>query len=124
VLAAKADQLEELADQAGRTVGELLTWASAPGCGELDATVLPALRQEGPATFSVGFVSALSGVLLAGTAIRAQHQPPLGAPMIARAQLLRPGGRRQRPQPSAADPGCPACGPRGALAGMWRRIWE
>ncbi|MFL6137451.1 MAG: ThiF family adenylyltransferase [Frankiaceae bacterium] len=123
VLAAKADELEELAVQAGQTVGELLTWASAPGCGELDATVLPALRHEGPATFSVGFVSALSGVLLAATAIRAQHRP-LGAPMIARAQLLRPGGRLQGPQPSAADPECPACGPRGALPRTWRRIWE
>lgn len=123
VLAAKAEELEELAVQARQTARELLTWASAPGCGELDATVLPALRQEGSGTFSVGFVSALSGVLLAGTAIRAQHQP-LGAPMIARAQLLRPGGRLQGPQPSAADPGCPACGPRGALPATWRRIWE
>lgn len=123
VLAATADELEELAVQAGQTAGELLKWASAPGCGELDATVLPALRHEGPATFSVGFVSALSGVLLAGTAIRAQHHP-LGPPMIARAQLLRPGGRLQRPQPSAPDPGCPACGPRGALPATWRRIWS
>ncbi len=123
VLAAKADELEDLAVQAGQTAQELLSWASAPGCGELDATVLPALRQEGSATFSVGFVSALSGVLLAGTAMRAQHQP-LRAPVIARAQLLRPGGRLQGPQPSAADPGCPACGPQGALPETWRRIWE
>lgn len=123
VLGAKADELQELAVKARRAAGELLAWASAPGCGELDATVLPALRQEGSGTFSVGFVSALSGVLLAGTAIRAQHQP-LGASMTARAQLLRPGGRLQGPQPSAADPGCPACGPRGALPGTWRRIWE
>jgi molybdopterin/thiamine biosynthesis adenylyltransferase len=123
VLAAKADELEELAAQAGRTADELLTWASAPGCGELDVTVLPALRREGPATFSVGFVSALSGVLLAATAIRSQHQP-LGAPMISRAQLLRPAARRQGPQPLDADPGCPACGPRGALPGTWRRVWE
>jgi molybdopterin/thiamine biosynthesis adenylyltransferase len=123
VLAAKADELEELSVQAGETAEELLAWASAPGCGELDATVLPALRQQGSATFSVGFVSALSGVLLAGTAIRAQHQS-LGAPVVARAQLLRPGGRLQVPQPSAEDPGCPACGPRGALPGTWRSIWE
>lgn len=123
VRAAKAGELEELAVQAGRTAEELLTWASAPGCGELDATVLPALRQPESATFSVGFVSALSGVLLAGTAIRAQHQP-LGAPVVARAQLLRPGGRLQVPQPSPVDPECPACGPRGALPATWRRIWE
>lgn len=122
VLAARADELQDLAAQASQTARELLAWASAPGCGELDATVLPALRHEGPATFSVGFVSALSGVLLAGTAIRAQHQP-LGAPMTARAQLLRPGGRLQAPQPNAADPGCPVCGPRGALPGTWRQIW-
>jgi len=123
VLAAEADELEELAVEAGQDAVELLTWASAPGCGELDATVLSALRQEGAATFSVGFVSALSGVLLAGTAIRAQHEP-LGAPIVARAQLLRPGERLQGPQPSVAEPGCPACGPRGALPGTWRRIWE
>jgi hypothetical protein len=57
---------------------ELLTWVSAPGCGELDATVLPALRQDWSPTSSVGLVSVLSGVLLAGTAIRAQHQPLAG----------------------------------------------
>jgi len=123
VLAAQADELEDMASQAGQTIDELLAWASAPGCGELDATVLPALRREGPATFSVGFVSALSGVLLAATAIRSQHQP-LVVPTIARAQLLRPTARRQGPQPLDADPGCPACGPRGALPGTWRRIWE
>ena len=123
VLAAKADELEVLAVQASQTVRELLAWASAPGCGELDATFLPALRQEGSATFSVGFVSALSGVLLAGTAIRGQQQP-LGTPITARAQLLRLGGRLQRPQPSAADPGCPACGPRGVLPATWQRIWK
>lgn len=123
VLAAKADELEELAAQAGQSVDALLVWASAPGCGELDAKILPALRREGPGTFSVGFVSALSGVLLAATAIRSQQQP-LGAPMIARAQLLRPAVRRQGPQPVGADPDCPACGPPGALAGTWRRTWE
>ena len=123
VLAAQADELDDLAAQAGQTVDELHAWASAPGCGELDATVLPALRREGPATFSVGFVSALSGVLLAATTIRSQHQP-LAVPTIARAQLLRPAARRQGPQPLDADPRCPACGPRGSLPGTWRRIWS
>ena len=123
VLAAEADELKDMAKSADSTTDELLAWASATGCGELDATVLPALRREGPDTFSVGFVSALSGVLLAATAIRSQLQP-LRVPIVARAQLLRPAARRQRSQPFGADPECPACGPGGALPETWRQIWE
>lgn len=123
VLAANADELEDLAAQAGQPVENLLSWASTAVCGELDASVLPALRNEGPTTFSVGFVSALSGALLAATAIRAQHLQ-IDAPTVARAQLLQPGRRVQGAQPLAPDPECPACGQGSALPETWRRTWE
>lgn len=122
VRSANPVELAEMAAQASKTPDELLVWATSAGCGEADASVLPALRQDGPPTFSVGFVSVLSGTLLAATAIRSQHDT-LTAPIVARAQLLRPTARLQGPQPSLADPNCPACGSAGALPATWRQVW-
>lgn len=122
VLTARRDELAAMAAQTGMTTDELLTWAAATGCGELDAAVLPALRAGDPPTFSVGFVSVLSGVLLAATAIRTQ-QEPAPVPKTARAQVYRPAASLQCSQPAHPDPGCPACGSGGALPAAWRQVW-
>lgn len=122
VLRASRDVLTAMAAQTGMTTNQLSTWAAATGCGELDATVLPALRTDDPPTFSVGFVSVLSGVLLAATAIRTQREPA-STPITARAQLYRPTATLQCSQPAQPDPGCPACGSGGALPATWRQIW-
>ena len=122
VLAANPVELAEMAAQVAATPDKLLAWATSAGCGEADASAFPNLRQDGPPTFSVGFVSVLSGTLLAATAIRSQHDT-LTAPIVARAQLLRPTARLQGPQPSLADPNCPACGSGGALPATWRQVW-
>lgn len=123
VRAASAEELESMAARTGKTADELRAWAHAPGCGEVDAAVLPALRESGPPAFSVGFVSVLTGVLLGAAAIRAQLDPPAG-PSTARAQLLRPGARRQAPSVAPPDPLCPQCGRGGALPTVWRTLWR
>ena len=123
VKAASVEELESMAARTGKTAAELQEWAHTPDCGELDAAVLPALRETGPPAFSVGFVSALTGVLLAATAIRTQSDPPSRA-SSARAQLLRPGSRRQHPATAPLDPLCPECGPGKNLPTVWRALWS
>jgi hypothetical protein len=122
VLAARDEEVAAMATEAKTTPRELRAWAEAPGCGELDATVLPALRQDGPTTFSVGFVSVLSGVLLTAATIHSQLAPS-SAPIVARAQLARPHVRTQAARQAHADPDCPACGPGGSLREVWRSVW-
>jgi molybdopterin/thiamine biosynthesis adenylyltransferase len=123
VRAASPDELAVMAAQTSTTAELLLSWAAAAGCGELDAALLPTLRADDPPTFSVGFVSVLSGVLLAATAIRVQHRVDV-TPTTARAQLYRPAAGLQGPQPAQPDPDCPACGDGGALPAAWRHVWS
>ena len=122
VLGAHAGELIDMAARAEETTDALRAWASTAGCGELDAKLLPALRHDDEPTFSVGFVSVLSGVLLAATAIRTQYAVQ-SAPTIARAQLFRPASRVQQAQPAQGDLRCPACGPGSDLPMTWRQFW-
>lgn len=123
VLAASDEEVATMATEAKTSPQELRAWAETTVCGELDSTVLPVLRQDGPTTFSVGFVSVLSGVLLTAAAIRSQLEPWPG-PTTARAQLTRPHVRTQASQPAPADPDCPACGPGGSMRDVWRSVWR
>lgn len=134
----ESTQIPEHARAIGASEADVLAWAGAGGCGVLGDRMLERLRQGTGTTaeFSVGFLSVLAGILLAGQAIKdaaarlpvspssafQSATPPLGLntsrfvlnfldPLI-----VLSGVRAYK-----RDPTCPAC--HGIRREVWLRRW-
>lgn len=122
----------------GVSEADILAWAGAGGCGVLGDRMLERLRQGAgsAAEFSVGFLSVLAGILLAGQAVKdavarlAQSPssavqsaiPPLG---LSRSRFilnfLNPITILAGVRTYKRDPSCPAC--HGIRREIWLRRW-
>lgn len=107
-------------------------WAQTGGCGRVGDALLDRLRPSdgNAAQFSVGFISVLAGVLLAGqvlkdAALRAGHISG-GIPMVGEnarfvTNLLDPRNALAGVCRYSRDSGCPAC--KGVRADVWAKRW-
>ena len=110
----------------------LRDWIDTGRCSEVTGRLLGRFRTPpGAEAFSIGFASALAGVLLAAQAVE-DALMSAGAPepgvvslhgAIARARfpLLDLGSRAAGAARYGRDPNCPACNPEAPAAAVWRR---
>lgn len=119
----------------GTDPDQVRTWGRVGGCGQIGDALLDRLRPSdgSAAQFSVGFMSVLAGVLLAGQVLKDALQragdperitvgvPLAGAEARFVANLLDPVSTLAGVRRYGGDNECPAC--RGIRAGIWANRW-
>ncbi|MEV0623568.1 ThiF family adenylyltransferase [Nonomuraea sp. NPDC050404] len=124
------------AEAIGADAQQVREWARTGGCGEIGDALLERLRPSDgrAAQFSVGFISVLAGVLLAGQVLKDAVRRPGNAPDLLAddVPLLGENARfvMNLIDPSTAlagvrrygrDSECPAC--QGVRADVWAKRW-
>lgn len=123
------------AEAIGADTNQVREWARTGGCGRTGDALLDHLRPSDnrDAQFSVGFMSVLAGVLLAGQVLkdavrRASHRDHItgGVPLVRRearfvTNLLDPRNALAGVRRYGRDNECPAC--RGTRANVWTKRW-
>ena len=124
-------QLAARAAQLDTDPATLKDWINTGRCSEVTGRLLAQFRtQPDEHAFSIGFASALAGVLLAAQAVKDQlvrdGTVPAddivlhGATARARFPLIDLGTRIAGPGPYGRQPDCPACHPETPAAAIWR----
>ncbi len=125
------EQLAERATQLGTDVPTLRDWIDSGRCSEVTGRLLAQFR-TGPDehAFSIGFASALAGVLLAAQAVKdqlvrngtvtADDAVLHGGTARARFPLLDLGSRIAGPGRYGRQSDCPACDPEIPATAIWR----
>jgi hypothetical protein len=120
------------AEAIGADANQVREWARTGGCGRVGDALLDRLRPSdgSAAQFSVGFISVLAGVLLAGqvlkdAALRAGHITG-GVPLVGEnarfvTNLLDPRNALAGVRRYGRDSDCPAC--KGVRADVWVKRW-
>lgn len=114
------------------SIRPLIQWRDQGRCSAVAGEMLERFRHHpDEATFSVGFVSAMAGVLLAAQAVKdalaeSDHQmsrPPPLAEQLSRASfnLYDLSSKVNGPKRYQRDPSCPACDPNTPAARIWQR---
>ena len=125
------DELATRAQALGAEVGAVQNWIDTGHCSEVTGQLLAQFRTTAQEhQFSIGFASALAGVLLAGQAVKdalvrrgtTDDDLVLHGPVSrARFPLLDLGSRVAGPAPYGRDPDCPACQPGTPATVIWRQ---
>ena len=122
------DDRAKLAQESGQTVTELEEWVTTGRCGRGTPLLLAQLREadELPANFAVGFVSVLSGTLLAAELLKGGLEAPALTVSAQRAsfQFFDPASTRNGSSFLGRDPRCSRCHPSEIATAVWRSRWR
>jgi len=126
--AADETELAALAESVGLTVAEANEWVATGRCGVAGERLLPLLRRnDGEPAFAVGFVSVMSGVMLAAELLKDHlvHAAPLTeGQQRAAFQLFSPLARSNRAVAFLRDPRCPMCVPKSIACDIWAQRYS
>lgn len=124
---ASGEEREDLAREAGVSVGDAEEWIRDPvgRCAIAGARVLDVMRQtlnDDPRLFAVPFVSVFAGTMLAAETVK---EISSGAPSLSTSEpravftFLNPKAETNRSAAYARDPSCPQCDPSSPAGKVW-----
>ena len=118
----------EQAASVGLRLDDALAWAIEGTCSHATDKLFAKLRATGtpPRQWAVGFVSAMSGVMLASQTYKELLcQTPLGAAEPrALFQFFNPLATTNAPRPYLRDPACPMCAPGSPALDIWMQRYR
>jgi hypothetical protein len=118
----------KLAEETDQTVVELDEWVTTGHCGRGTPGLLARLREadELPANFAVGFVSVMSGTLLAAELLKTDLEAPAlrAEAQHASFQFFDQASERNGANFLGRDPRCSRCRPDEIATEIWRSRWR
>jgi hypothetical protein len=122
------DQRAKLAHETDQSVDELDEWVTTGRCGQGTPLLLAQLRdgEELPENFAVGFVSVMSGTLLAAELLKEGLRAPALANDSQRAsfQFFNPASERNGASFLGRHPACAQCRPGEVATEIWLKRWR
>lgn len=128
VSAMTGDERAKLAHDTKQSVADLDEWVTTGRCGQGTPLLLAQLRDrdELPANFAVGFVSVMSGTLLAAELLKAGLDAPALTTTAQRAslQFFDLASSRNGASFLGRDPKCSLCRPGDVATEIWLKRWR
>lgn len=122
------EERQKLAAETDQTAEEVDAWVTTGRCGRGTPRLLERLREadELPANFAVGFVSVMSGTLVAAELLKADTEPAAltVAAQHASFQFFDQASERNGANFLGRDPKCSLCRPGEIATAVWRSRWQ